>query len=75
MKKIKFQAVFKFIILTLFIISIMVIGVGSLAAVCYVGWNYVLCSLLGDAISLGTMSIPVAILCAVCIILLGCLKK
>jgi hypothetical protein len=71
----KSQAIFKFIILALFIISIITIGVGLLAAVLYVGWNYVLCSLLGDAVSLGTMSIPVAIVCAVCIILLGCLKR
>jgi hypothetical protein len=71
----KSQAIFKFIILALFIISIITIGVGLLAAVLYVGWNYVLCSLLGDAVSLGTMSIPVAIVCAVCIILLGCLTK
>ena len=71
----KSQAIFKFIILALFIISIITIGVGLLAAVFYVGWNYALCSLLGDAVSLGTMSIPVAIVCAVCIILLGCLTK
>ena len=71
----KSQAVFKFIILALFVISIVVIGVSLLAAVCYVGWNHVLCSLLGNAVPLGAMSIPVAFICAVCIILLGCFKK
>lgn len=71
----KSQAIFKFIILVLFVISIITIGVSLLAAVFYVGWNHVLCSLLGNAVPLGTMSIPIAFICAVCIILLGCLKR
>lgn len=71
----KTQAIFKFIILALFVVSIIVIGVSLLAAVFYVGWNHVLCSLLGNTVPLGVMSIPAAFICAVCIILLGCLKR
>lgn len=75
MKRKKTQAILRFIIFALVAISITVIGVSLLAAVLYVGWNHVLCSLLGNTIPLGVMSIPVAFICAVCIILLGCLKK